>query len=176
VALAKRVGRGDLAAKEEMINANLRLVVSIAKRSRVWVRKYDSAANGADLDDGRVTHPTGSETGARPVDRGRAGSKQHLLVDESGLPLAFAVTGSQRNDVTQLIPLLDAVPAVAGLRGRPRRRPESLLADRGYDHDKYRRLVWERGIKPVIARPRDRARLWARAATARAHLRLATPL
>ena len=34
IALAKRVERGDLAAKEEMINANLRLVVSIAKRYR----------------------------------------------------------------------------------------------------------------------------------------------
>jgi RNA polymerase primary sigma factor len=32
VALAKRVERGDLAAKEQMINSNLRLVVSIAKR------------------------------------------------------------------------------------------------------------------------------------------------
>jgi transposase len=29
---------------------------------------------------------------------------------------------------------------------------ERLLADRGYDHDKYRRLVWQRGVKPVIAR------------------------
>ena len=28
----------------------------------------------------------------------------------------------------------------------------TLIADRGYDHDKYRRLVWQRGIKPVIAR------------------------
>ena len=27
-----------------------------------------------------------------------------------------------------------------------------LLADRGYDHDKYRRLVWKRGVKPMIAR------------------------
>ncbi|MFF4727211.1 transposase, partial [Streptomyces mirabilis] len=26
------------------------------------------------------------------------------------------------------------------------------LADRGYDHDKYRRLLWQRGIRPVIAR------------------------
>ncbi len=34
VALAKRVERGDLAAKKQMINANLRLVVSIAKRFR----------------------------------------------------------------------------------------------------------------------------------------------
>src|ERR671931_2249286 len=32
VALAKRVERGDAAAKERMINSNLRLVVSIAKR------------------------------------------------------------------------------------------------------------------------------------------------
>jgi transposase len=86
------------------------------------------------------------------VDRGRPGSKHHLLVDQSGLPLAFALTGSNRNDVTQLIPLLDAVPAVRGLVGRPRRRPDCVIADRGYDHDKYRRLLRQRGIKPVIAR------------------------
>ena len=27
-----------------------------------------------------------------------------------------------------------------------------MIADRGYDHDKYRRLVWQRGVKPIIAR------------------------
>jgi transposase len=41
---------------------------------------------------------------------------------------------------------------VGGVVGRPRRRPECLLADRGYDHDKYRRLLRGRGIKPAIAR------------------------
>ena len=94
----------------------------------------------------------GSETGPSPVDRGRPGSKHHLLVDATGIPLAFSVTGGNRNDITQLIPLLDAVPAVRGRTGRPRRRPDSVIADRGYDHDKYRRLVWQRGVKPVIAR------------------------
>src|SRR5512132_2926289 len=94
----------------------------------------------------------GAATGPSPVDRGRPGSKHHLLVDANGIPLAFTVTGGNRNDVTQLIPLLDAVPSVRGAVGRPRRRPDTLIADRGYDHDKYRKLVWQRGVKPLIAR------------------------
>ena len=44
------------------------------------------------------------------------------------------------------------MPPVRGRVGRPRRRPERLVADRGYDFDKYRRLLWRRGIRPVIAR------------------------
>jgi transposase len=100
----------------------------------------------------RAGEKGGSETGPSPVDRGRAGSKHHLLVDASGIPLAYALTGGNRHDVTQLIPLLDRVPAVAGRVGRPRRRPEQLIGDRGYDYDKHRRLVRARGIRPVIAR------------------------
>jgi IS5 family transposase len=35
---------------------------------------------------------------------------------------------------------------------RPRQRAETLIADRGYDHDKYRRELGRRGLKPIIAR------------------------
>ncbi|MZE48614.1 transposase [Streptomyces sp. SID5477] len=35
---------------------------------------------------------------------------------------------------------------------RPRRRPDALLADRGYDHDRFRRLLQQRGIRPVVAK------------------------
>ena len=73
------------------------------------------------------------------------------MVDATGIPLAFTLTGGNRHDVTQLLPLLDRVPAVAGLPGRPRRRPDQLIADRGYDYDTYRRLLRARGIEPVIA-------------------------
>jgi len=100
----------------------------------------------------RAGEKGGSETGPSPVDRGRAGSKHHLLVDATGIPLAYTLTGGNRNDVTQLIPLLERVPAVAGLVGRPRQRPDAVVADRGYDHDKYRRLVRKLGVTPVIAR------------------------
>ena len=56
-------------------------------------------------------------------------------------------TGGNRNDVTQLIPLVEAVPARAAAR-----RPRKLFADRGYDHDIYRRRLRARGITPRIAR------------------------
>jgi transposase len=93
-------------------------------------------------------------TGPSPVDRARAGSKHHLLVDATGIPLAVTLTGGNRNDVTQLLPLLDDLHGrpIAGKVGRPRQKPDLVLADRGYDHDKYRRLLWARGIKSVIAR------------------------
>lgn len=93
----------------------------------------------------------GAETGASPVDRGRPGSKHHLLTDGGGLPLAWALTGSNRHDITQLLPLLDRVPPVRGRVGRPRRRPDRLLADRAYDSKRHRRQLWARGIKPVLA-------------------------
>ncbi|MFE7673920.1 IS5 family transposase [Streptomyces albidoflavus] len=94
----------------------------------------------------------GPKTGRSPVNRGRTGSKHHLITDATGIPLAATLTGGNRNDVTQLIPLLEAVPPVRGKRGRPRRRPDLALGDRGYDHGKYRRLVWALGVKPVTAR------------------------
>lgn len=75
-----------------------------------------------------------------------------MIVDRHGTPLAVTLTGGNRHDVTQLLPLLDAVPPIRGLRGRPRRKPRRLYADRGYDFDKYRRLLWKRRIKPMIAR------------------------
>ena len=102
----------------------------------------------------RASEKRGSATGPSPVDRARNGSKHHLLVDAGGIPLAWTVTGGNRNDVTQLIPLLEDLHArpVAGKTGRPPQKPDLVIADRGYDHDKYRRLLWQRGIKPVIAR------------------------
>ncbi|WP_205673505.1 IS5 family transposase [Amycolatopsis nivea] len=94
----------------------------------------------------------GPKTGPSPVDRARTGSKHHVITEAQGIPLAVSLTGGNRNDVTQLMPLIDAIPPVRGRRGRPRTRPDAIYADRGYDHDKYRTLVRDKGITPVIAR------------------------
>ncbi|WP_184567377.1 IS5 family transposase [Streptomyces paradoxus] len=93
----------------------------------------------------------GPKAGPAPGRRARPGSKHHVITDGQGIPLVVSLTGGNRNDVTQLLPLLDKIPPVAGVVGRPRRRPDMLFADRGYDHDKYRRLLRQRGIRPAIA-------------------------
>ncbi len=94
----------------------------------------------------------GPDTGPSPVDRGKTGSKHHLICDGGGIPLAVTLTGGNRNDITQLIPLLEAIPPVRGRRGRPRRKPDALVADRGDDHDRDRDLLQRRGIRPLISR------------------------
>ncbi|WP_435809970.1 IS5 family transposase [Streptosporangium sandarakinum] len=105
------------------------------------------------VDSSHVRAPQkGDHTGPSPVDRARPGSKHHLITDAGGVPLAVILTGGHRNDVTQLLPLIEAIPPIRGRRGRPLRRPKRIYADRGYDHDKYRRLVRQCGITPVIAR------------------------
>jgi len=40
------------------------------------------------------------------------------------------------------------------MRGRPRRRPDTLLADRGYDSQRHRQALRARGIRPIIAKRR----------------------
>lgn len=47
---------------------------------------------------------------------------------------------------------LDALVPVPGLRGRPRKRPDKLHADKGYDFERCRRYLKRRGIQARIAR------------------------
>jgi hypothetical protein len=61
--------------------------------------------------------------------------------------LCVSLSGDNRNDVTQLLPLIDHIPAVRRRRGLPRRRPDELYADGAYDHDKYRRALHGKGIR-----------------------------
>jgi transposase len=97
----------------------------------------------------------GQLTGPSPVDRARTGSKHHLITDGGGIPLAVCLSAANRNDISELIPLVDAIPPIRGRRGRPRQRPERLLADRAYWSKRYHRELRRRGIKPQIAAPKS---------------------
>ena len=60
-------------------------------------------------------------------------------------------TGGNVNDVSMALDLVDGIVPVAGRPGRPRRRPDALLADKGYDSDRVRCELTRRRIVPVIS-------------------------
>lgn len=75
------------------------------------------------------------------------------MTDGNGLPLAVALTAANVADTNTLEALLDAVQPIAGRRGRPRKRPHTLHADKGYSSKKNRQACRRRGIVPRLARP-----------------------
>jgi transposase len=104
---------------------------------------------------GRIKRPRkrgGEETGPNPTDRGKLGTKHHIVVDRSGVPLAADLSRANLNDCEMLAPMLDQLPAIKIRRGRPRSRPHKLHADKAYDHVFCRMICRVRGIRPRIAR------------------------
>jgi transposase len=91
-------------------------------------------------------------TGPNPVDRGKSGSKIHVLSDAGGLPMVTGVSAANTNDCEALKPLFMAIPAIRSRRGPRRRRPDKARADKGYDFPELRTWLRERGIIPRIAR------------------------
>ena len=73
-------------------------------------------------------------------------------MDRAGLPLAVTLTGANRHDSMALTETVDAIHPVRQTRGRPRKRPAKLHADKGYDFKRCRRDLRARGITPRIAR------------------------
>ena len=100
----------------------------------------------------RLRPGRGSATGPNPTDRGKAGTKRHLVTDARGTPLGFRLSGANRHDSVMMAPTLDAIPPVRnGRRGRPRHRPDKLHADKAYDAEPRRHECRARGIVPRIA-------------------------
>jgi transposase len=66
--------------------------------------------------------------------------------------LNVILTGANRHDVTQLLPLVDTMPAIGGKSGPPLRRLSVLIADRAYDSQPHREALKQRGTDTLIAR------------------------
>jgi transposase len=106
--------------------------------------------------DGQLFSPRtfwGAKTGPNPTDRGKNGSKRHLIVDGQGTPLAIEHTGANVHDSEMAIALVDGIPPIKQPRGRPRKRPDEVLADRAYDAEqKIRKPLRRRKTEPLIAK------------------------
>ena len=82
----------------------------------------------------------GEETGRNPTDRGKQGSKIHLLVDERGAPLALHVTGANAHDKWSAD---DLIVSIVIERPDPEEVEQHLCADKGYDYEDVHQVVAE---------------------------------
>ena len=48
-------------------------------------------------------------TGANPTDRGKSGTKRHVLTDQKGIPLSVSITGANTHDMKAAIDTLDTM-------------------------------------------------------------------
>jgi transposase len=74
------------------------------------------------------------------------------LTDARGIPVVARLTPAQRHDVTQLLPLVDAIPPLRGRPGRPLRKPQLVQGDRAYDSQPHRDALRARGITSQLAK------------------------
>ncbi len=109
-------------------------------------RPQKGAAAGDELED-----PARTQAG-QALGRSRGGltTKVHLACDGRGLPLAVVVTPGNVNDSTVFDTVLNAVRVPRAGVGRPRRRPDAVIADKAYSSRAIRRMLRGRGIRAVI--------------------------
>src|SRR6266540_3065286 len=82
--------------------------------------------------------------------RGGLTCKVHLVVDGKGRPLSWALTGGNVNDTTMMTAILDDIRVPRKGKGRPRTRPDRVLADKGYPSKANRTWLRTRGIAATI--------------------------
>lgn len=145
--------RHDLLATPARLERRWRLgAVAQAKMTRL--REHgQSDWSRASIDGFLGTKPSGGqETGPNPTDRGKLGSKRHIVADARGIPLVILVSGANGHDSKMFEKCVDAIPTIAGLPESPRKRPAKLHADKGYDFKRCRTHLRQRGIIGRIAR------------------------
>ncbi|MGA3211871.1 MAG: transposase [Terriglobales bacterium] len=93
----------------------------------------------------------GGQKGGEAVGKTKRGkgTKWMVLVDGEGVPLGVRLESASPGEVTLAEATLHEV-RVPRPRGRPRQKPERVIADRGYDSDPLRERLAKRGIELIV--------------------------
>jgi transposase len=130
-----------------------------AKDLITWQVSVDSTINrahqhaaGARQDPSAQKEPPGDEPADHALGRSRGGltTKIHLACEQGRRPLSLVLTAGQRGDSPQFSTVLEAIRVHAPGPGRPRCRPERVLADKAYSSRANRIYLRRRGIRSVI--------------------------
>lgn len=110
------------------------------------------ASQGASSNDTNPQAGQDKPRGREALGRSRGGlsTKIHLLADSRCRPLATVTTAGQRHDSLAFDPLVDKLRVYRRGPGRPRTRPDELLADKAYSSKAIRSHCRGRGIRATI--------------------------
>lgn len=87
--------------------------------------------------------------------RGGLTTKVHLGCEQGQKPLSIVLTAGQRGDSPQFVPVLAGIRVPRPGSGRPRTRPDRVLADKAYTSKANRAHLRGRGIKATIPSKAD---------------------
>jgi transposase len=120
------------------------------------VRAHQHAA-GARRDPASQVEPPGAEPADHALGRSRGGwtTKLHLASEQGRKPLSMVITAGHRGDSPQFVPVLERIRVRRSGRGRPRTRPDRVLADKAYSSQANRAYLRRRGIRATIPIKRD---------------------
>lgn len=105
--------------------------------------------------DSTARHPTEPADHGFGRSRGGWSTKIHVGIDADCGVLSFVITPGQVGDGLQMVPVIEKIRVPSTGRGRPRRRPKRVLADKAYSSRANRKYLSSRGIKATISQPRD---------------------
>jgi transposase len=147
-----------LAALQALADAAGRIGWTVSVDSTI-VRAHQHAA-GARRDGGGQKESSGGvlvEPDDHGLGRSRGGwtTKTHLACEQGRKTLAVVVTGGQRGDSPQFTAVLGKIRVARVGGGRPRTRPDRVLADKAYTSKANRGYLRRRGIKACIPSKAD---------------------
>ncbi|MFB7368440.1 transposase [Streptomyces sp. NPDC056222] len=101
---------------------------------------------------GRPAGGGGAGVGALGRSRGGFTTELHPSADGQCRVLSLAITPGQRADCTQFEQVMNKIHVPRLTPGRPRTKPDSVSADKGYSNRRTHHYLRRRGIQHVIGR------------------------
>jgi transposase len=88
-------------------------------------------------------------TGPNPTDRGKLGTKRHVLTDGQGIPLSVVITAANTHDMKAAINTLDNI-VIKRPSSKMFKKKQNLCLDKGYDFQETKDDVIKKGYCPHI--------------------------
>ena len=88
-------------------------------------------------------------TGPNPTDRGKLGTKRHILTDQKGIPLSVVITAANIHDMKSAINMLDSI-VVKRPSPKINKKKQNLCLDKGYDFQEINDSVIKKGYLHIF--------------------------